>query len=159
MRKETTCTLLFLIRDKEILLAMKKKRFGKGKWNGVGGKVDPGETVEQAAVRETEEEIGVVPIEYEKIGEIVFNEQYDGVPERLTVHIFKCTKWENEPIESDEMSPKWFGVDKIPFDEMFADDRHWFPLFLSGKKFRGRCDFDDDWQITDIEINEIDGFA
>ena len=52
-------TLCFLIEDDRILLAMKKRGFGEGKWNGVGGKVNEGETVEAAAIRETEEEIGV----------------------------------------------------------------------------------------------------
>lgn len=156
--KKMVATLLILSGENEILLAMKKKRFGKGNWNGVGGKVEPNETIEQAAVRETEEEIGVTPIEYEKIGEMLFNEQYEGVPEQLTVHIFKCTKWNGEPTESDEMAPKWFKINEIPFDQMFADDRYWIPLFLAGKKFRGQCDFDKDWKITDIKIVEVDGF-
>ena len=50
-------TVVFLIRENQVLLAMKKRGFGEGKWNGVGGKLDPGETVEQALVRECQEEI------------------------------------------------------------------------------------------------------
>lgn len=44
-------TLAFLRRESEILLGYKKRGFGKGKWNGFGGKVDPGETIEHAAIR------------------------------------------------------------------------------------------------------------
>ena len=53
-------TLCFLLRDGQILLAMKKRGFGEGKWNGAGGKVNAGETVEHAAVRELREEVGVL---------------------------------------------------------------------------------------------------
>jgi 8-oxo-dGTP diphosphatase/2-hydroxy-dATP diphosphatase len=42
-----------------ILLGMKKRGFGMGKWNGFGGKVEPAETVEDAALRELEEEAGL----------------------------------------------------------------------------------------------------
>jgi ADP-ribose pyrophosphatase YjhB (NUDIX family) len=55
------CTLVFLIKPSEqkILLAMKKRGFGVGKWNGVGGKLQNDETVKDAAIRETLEEIAV----------------------------------------------------------------------------------------------------
>ena len=53
--KDVTNVLTF--RDEkrdELLLGMKLRDFGKGYWNGFGGKVDPGETIEEAAVREFE---------------------------------------------------------------------------------------------------------
>ncbi len=52
-------TLCFLMREGEILLARKKREFAQGKINGVGGKVNDGESVEEAAIRETREEIDV----------------------------------------------------------------------------------------------------
>ena len=43
---------LALVRQGEfILLGLKKKGFGEGKWNGFGGKVEHGETICQAAIR------------------------------------------------------------------------------------------------------------
>ncbi len=54
-------SLLFLLREDEILLVMKKRGFGSGRWNGVGGKFESGETAEQATIRECQEEIGVTP--------------------------------------------------------------------------------------------------
>jgi ADP-ribose pyrophosphatase YjhB (NUDIX family) len=47
-------TLSFLIKDNKVLLAQKKRGFGVGKWNGVGGKKNSDETIEQTAKRETE---------------------------------------------------------------------------------------------------------
>ncbi len=49
---DTRRTLLFLRKNNHILLAMKKRGFGADRWNGVGGKLEPGETIEQALVRE-----------------------------------------------------------------------------------------------------------
>ena len=45
---------LVMITDRvknQILLGMKKRGFGSGKWNGFGGKVEPNETIEEAAKR------------------------------------------------------------------------------------------------------------
>ena len=52
-------TLSFLIKEKQILLAMKKRGFGVSKWNVVGGKQQIGETIRQTALREMKEEIGI----------------------------------------------------------------------------------------------------
>ena len=44
-------TLLFVLRPGQVLLGMKKRGFGKGRWNGFGGKVHQGESIEKAAIR------------------------------------------------------------------------------------------------------------
>jgi 8-oxo-dGTP pyrophosphatase MutT (NUDIX family) len=59
-------TLVFAMRpangvtDGEVLLGMKKRGFGVGKFNGFGGKVESGESVPDAAVRELREESGLI---------------------------------------------------------------------------------------------------
>src|SRR6187431_3003101 len=65
-------TLLFVIRDGQILLIRKKRGLGAGKVNGPGGRIEPGETPEQAAVREVQEEIGVTPLHLENRGLLRF---------------------------------------------------------------------------------------
>jgi 8-oxo-dGTP pyrophosphatase MutT (NUDIX family) len=52
-------TLLLLRSNGRILLGRKKRGFGAGKANGFGGKVEVGETIKEAAVREMQEESGV----------------------------------------------------------------------------------------------------
>lgn len=44
-------TLVLVVRPGRVLLGMKKRGFGAGKWNGFGGKVQPGETIEDGARR------------------------------------------------------------------------------------------------------------
>lgn len=133
-----TATVCFLLKDKQVLLAMKKRGFGVNKWNGVGGKVLEGETVEAAAVREIKEEIGVdvEVLDLEKMAEIEFyfpdKENWD-----MLVHVFIVREWKNEPVESEEMRPSWFALDKIPFDEMWIDDKYWLARVLGGEKLKG----------------------
>lgn len=148
-------TLLFLVKDKQVLLAMKKRGFGAGRWNGVGGKLDKGETVEQALVRETQEEIDVTPTKFEKRAEIVFDEQHKGVREFMHVHVFVGSKWSGEPKETEEMSPKWFQADQLPFSEMWPDDPFWLPQVLAGKSLKCSFVLDENDQITSHGIEEV----
>lgn len=106
--KELETTLLFLRTENKILLARKKKGFGLGKWNGIGGKFEQVETPEQAMIRETKEEIFVTPTEYEKVGIINFREYYKDEWISNNMHIYVATKWDKIQKESIEMLPKWF---------------------------------------------------
>ncbi len=133
-------TLCLLIKDKggekELLLAMKKRGFGVGKWNGVGGKVDPEKgdrDIVGAAVREAEEEIGVKAKDLEKVAVLNFRFPYKEEWNQ-DVHVFIARNWEGEPKETEEMMPKWFKENEIPFDEMWDDDKIWLPHILEGKK-------------------------
>ena len=55
MKKQLT--LVAVLKENNILLGMKKRGFGEGRWNGFGGKVETGETIEEGAKRELKEEI------------------------------------------------------------------------------------------------------
>lgn len=136
-------TLCFIHEHPRLLLGMKKRGFGAGRWNGFGGKVQEGESIEDGAVRELREECGIEadPGDLEKYGIIEFEFRND--PGKvLEVHVFKAHTHRGEPAESEEMRPQWFYVDEIPFRDMWSDDPYWLPLFIKGRKFRGRFVFD-----------------
>jgi 8-oxo-dGTP diphosphatase len=149
---------LFLLIDKQndkILLAMKKRGFGAGKFNGFGGKVEKGEDVTSAALRELHEEssIKVNPQDTKKVAELdfFFPHQPDW---NQTVHVFVSHVWNGDPVESDEMAPQWFAMDEIPFDKMWSDDKHWMPKVLAGDNVRGSFTFGrDDGTILDLKID------
>ncbi|OGZ69871.1 MAG: hypothetical protein A3D44_03155 [Candidatus Staskawiczbacteria bacterium RIFCSPHIGHO2_02_FULL_42_22] len=128
-------TLLIIQKEDKILLGLKKHGFGMGKWNGFGGKVNKGETIEDAAQRELLEESGLVVQSMEKIG--VLNFVWQGNPEIWEVNIFKAHEFIGQPQETEEMRPRWFLLKDIPFEAMWPDDKHWLPLFLENKKFKG----------------------
>lgn len=157
-------TLLFLIRRddagavSEICLAMKKRGFGTGKWNGVGGKLESGESIEEAARRETEEEIGVQAGKLRQMAQLEF--RYAPRPDwDQLVHVFLAETWDGEPTESDEMKPGWFPVADIPFASMWPDDSIWLPEVLSGNRVRGRFRFGEGETILEHELHRIADFS
>ena len=146
--KKMETTLCLLRRNEEILLAMKKRGFGEGKYNGVGGKIEGTETPEAAMLRETKEEIGVTPIQYDKVGVVSFDEFYKDEKVHLIFHLYMVTEWE-------EMQPKWFSIDSIPYNQMLPDDKYWLPLILEGKKIDAYFDFDEEWNLLSKDIKEL----
>lgn len=129
----TEATLVLPFRGREVLLAMKKRGFGAGRWNGMGGKVRDGETVTAAVIRETLEEVGITPQLGSAIGHITFHNSSKG---DWVVHVFRTTAWQGLPVETEEMKPQWFSVDTLPFDQMWPDDRVWMPWVLASRAFR-----------------------
>ncbi len=146
-------TLCIIHQHPMVLLGMKKRGFGAGRWNGFGGKVGATETIENAAKRELREEAGIETEYLEKVGIIDF--EFKGNPEILQVHIFRSNNFSGEPRESEEMKPQWFPVDEIPFKEMWPDDIYWMPLFLNRKKFKGKFLFGESDSILEKELSEV----
>ncbi|CAL1588011.1 unnamed protein product [Knipowitschia caucasica] len=146
-------TLVLVVQPGRVLLGMKKRGFGAGKWNGFGGKVQPGESIEDAARRELQEESALTVDALEKIGNIKF--EFVGETQLLDVHIFRADSYNGEPTESEEMRPQWFELDQIPFREMWADDSLWFPLMLQRKKFVGYFKFQGHEVILSHTLEEV----
>jgi mutator protein MutT len=156
---ELSTTLVFLTQTDNLLLAMKKRGHGAGHWNGVGGKVEPTETIEQAMIRECQEEIGITPTQYTLVAEHMFYQQYQDKPCKIVVHVYTCTGWLGEPTESDEMTPKWHKIASIPYDQMWPQDRLWLPRVLAGEKLRGVFRYDNEDNPISSEITETASFA
>ena len=154
--KRRIMTLCIIQQDNKILLAMKKRGFGKGRWNGYGGKVDPGETIEQTMLRECLEEGNIVPKDYEKFAIFDFNFPPGKEELNCLVHVFKAINFDGELQETDEMRPKWFDVESIPYDSMWSDDIIWLPLFLQGKKLKGEFYFDENDGFEKYFLREVD---
>ena len=139
-----TATLMFVFRGDEVLLIRKKRGLGKGLINAPGGRVDPGETPEQAAIRELDEEVGLRAEQPKWCGEHRFQFR-DGYT--MHVHVYATEQFSGQEIETDEAIPLWFAKDAIPYDEMWADDRHWVPNMLRGELFTTRSIFDGEAMI------------
>lgn len=159
MKQATLCLLVKENqKDKEVLLAMKKRGFGVGKWNGVGGKLDLGKgdkNIIDTAIRETKEEVGVIVGGLEKVAVLSFYFPYKKEWDQ-DVHVFLAKNWEGEPIESEEMFPKWFKVNKIPLDEMWDDDKYWLHHVLEGKKLKADFIFKKGEVVTKQNIKFVE---
>ncbi|POM62365.1 hypothetical protein PHPALM_28488 [Phytophthora palmivora] len=143
-------TLAFIVRDgiatngrgKQVLLGMKKRGFGMGKWNGFGGKVEASDiSIVAAAAREVREEANVIvkAEDLQSRGTLLFS--FEGGKEVMEVHVFLTQQFSGEPSESDEMKPQWYDTTDIPFKSMWADDSFWLPHVLSGMSVHGHFHF------------------
>lgn len=132
-------------------MAMKKRGFGAGRWNGYGGKIQDGETIEQALEREVQEESGLSLKKYRKIGLMKF----ENVDKHVEVHIYEADDFEGELVETEEMAPKWFPISQIPYPEMWPSDPLWYPYYLKGQKFEGEVVFDENHKVLSSEIQEV----
>ncbi|CAO0797190.1 unnamed protein product [Mucor circinelloides] len=136
---------LILVIDKDehkVLLGMKKRGFGAGKFNGFGGKVEKGETIEQGVRRELLEEAEIEAIDLKRVGMLMFTFEKD--PVGLETHVFVTTSYKGTPKETEEMRPEWYAFDQIPFDQMWSDDKYWFPFVLNSQQFSGHFHFAED---------------
>jgi 8-oxo-dGTP pyrophosphatase MutT (NUDIX family) len=158
VRDATVCLLVRGDPPRQILLGLKKAGFATGKYNGIGGKVEDGETVVEAAVRELEEEIHVRAAEadLQPVGHFTF--LFRTKPEwNQVVYVYLIRTWQGVPEETDEMAPAWFDVEEIPYERMWQDDSHWLPRVLAGERVRARYIYGpDNESIERIEVEPWD---
>lgn len=146
----TEATLCFLVRDGQVLLAVKQKKIGAGLLNGFGGKAELGDAdIAATNAREVAEEIGITITKVRKVGEVVFNNPSDDEELRvMRVHIFLADEWEGEPKETDEAKElAWYDIDELDYDQFLAADRLFLPQILRGECIRGEITYNDDWSV------------
>jgi 8-oxo-dGTP diphosphatase len=150
---EILATLMFVIKDGQVLLIEKKRGLGAGKINGPGGKIDPGETALEAAIRETQEELLITPHTPRKLGELLFS--MSDCPD-IMCHVYRADDFTGIPTETDEAVPVWTPLDAIPYQRMWEDDQYWLPLLLNEQTFRGRFVFEGEhilWRDLKLDIS------
>lgn len=151
MKEEKLFTVVFIIKENKILLGMKKRGFGNGKYNGFGGKVEKNESIIDAAKRELKEECGIEVNELKQHGIIKFEfeTKYEQI---MVVHVFVGKEYQGEITESEEMKPEWFQISDIPYDKMWKDDEYWLPELIKGNNFKGYFLFHDESKIVKHEL-------
>lgn len=138
---EERAVITYIRSGDDILLIHKKTGHGAGKVNAPGGHIEPGETPVQAAVRECMEETGIIPVNPVLKGVLDFPFT-DGLD--LKGYVFYADEFFGSLKSCDEADPFWCPVDKMPYDQMWEDDKLWIPALLDGKCFSGYFTFDGD---------------
>jgi len=147
-------TLMLLVKDKQVLLANKKRGVGKGKIVAVGGGVEVAETILQAAIRETIEEVTVLPQNPKEVAELKFKFPYK--PEySMHVFVFMTNSWQGEVAETEELKPSWFSFNNLPYEQMWADAPYWLPRVLAGEKLRADFYYAQDQTVDKMNIVKL----
>ncbi len=136
-------TIGFCLKNDQVLLAMKKRGFGVGKWNGYGGKINENESAKSAMTRELKEESNLVVYEkdLEQVGIIKF---YFEEEPAFECSVYLIYNWRGNPVETEEMRPQWYSIKELPLKEMWVADTKWLPLVLGGKKIDVKVNFNAD---------------
>lgn len=154
MSKLPIRTLALLVKNDRIILGLKKRGFGGHKFNGFGGKLEAGETILDAMVREVQEECGITPLIWRKAAVLDFhfniNTSWD-----QQVHVYEVAEWEGEAVETEEMAPKEFDISAIPYADMWIDDMVWLPLVLRGQRIRGLFIFNDMEELSHVHVSTV----
>jgi 8-oxo-dGTP diphosphatase len=148
---EQVTTLLFVIANGEILLMRKKRGLGAGKINGPGGRLEQGESAQDCAIRETQEELRIRPRNVQAVGELFFHAV--DMP-RIHCYLFTASDYDGAPTETEEAVPRFYPIDEIPYDEMWEDNRYWLPLIISGQRVIGYSTFANE-RLVDYKLNTI----
>ncbi len=134
-------TLVFVVQQPQVLLIRKKRGLGAGKINGPGGKLEPGESSVECAIREVQEELGITIKDPQSVGRLrfQFTDHYS-----IDVQVYLSHEYVGQPVETGEAEPLWFDIESIPYNEMWEDDAIWLPQVLGGQAVNGRFVFQDD---------------
>lgn len=148
-------TLCEVFKGKRLLLKKANRGISKGKWNGLGGKIEGGESEKENAVREMEEESGLKAKRLERRGTIYFSKGSRG--NRMgRISLFMCNNSSGRLVESDEGELKWFDAGNLPYDKMWDDDRYWMPLLMRGYAFEADFIYDKRMEkVLEFSIRKI----
>ena len=128
-------TLCYIEKDNKYLMLKrikKKEDINKGKWIGVGGHFEEGESPEECICREVLEETGLTLTSYKARGILTFVQN-----KTFTEYIwlFTADDFEGELIECNEGILEWIDKDKIKELELWEGDRIFLQLLNKQEEF------------------------
>lgn len=145
-------TLCYLKGDGKTLMVHRTKKendMHMGKWNGLGGKLEPGETPEECAIREIYEESGLTVTKPLLKGILTFPGFAND--EDWYAFVFVAPEFEGELIESPEGMLKWVDDEQLLDLNLWEGDRIFLPWLEGYRFFSGKFVYVDG-QLTDHEV-------
>ena len=137
--KSILATLCYIKdKDKTLMLYRNKKKddYHEGKWNGLGGKLEPGETPEDCVLREVKEETGLT-IRNPMMHGIITFPKFDGENDWY-VFIFTATQFEGNIISSDEGKLEWIPNEKLFELNLWEGDKIFLEWLFKDKFFSAK---------------------
>ena len=110
-----------IVRDGKVLCVQRaehSKEYVSLKWEFPGGKVEVGESHEEALVREIREELSVEI----KLSEFFMTVEHTYPDFHLTMHVFKCALQSGEIILNEHVDMKWLSMEELGSLDLTAAD-------------------------------------
>ena len=129
-------TLCYIENDGKYLMLLrnrKKNDPNEGKWIGVGGKLEPGESPEECAKREILEETGLIAAKLIPCGNVYFRSDVWG---EEIMRLFLVTEFDGELTDCDEGELHWIDRDDIFDLHLWDGDRIFLQYLISGRHFQ-----------------------
>ena len=143
-------TLVYVLNGDQVLLIEKLRGHGKGKVNAPGGRMEPGETPAECAMRELFEEVWLTVLDVEERANLKFFDTKNGFS--MQGYVFVASEFSGEPVETDEAKPFWVERKNIPYERMWEDDYVWLPRVLNGDYINAELVFANDelkqWRLS-----------
>ncbi len=131
-------TLCYLRHNNHTLMLHRVKKqndMHAGKWNGLGGKFEAGETPEECVIREVREESGLEIRNPKLVGLLMFP-NFKGAD--WYVFVFTANEFTGELIESNEGHLQWIPDDEVESLPLWESDHVFLPWIREGKFFSAR---------------------
>jgi 8-oxo-dGTP diphosphatase len=143
MKLATLCYVIDIKQNSTLMIHRVKKEndYHEGKWNGLGGKFEQGESPEECAIREIEEESGLKVKSVNMKGFITFP-LFDG-KEDWYVFLFTTNDFEGKLIDSPEGNLAWVPNDKLTELNLWDGDKYFIPWLFQDKFFSAKFNYKD----------------
>ncbi len=146
-------TLCYVMKDGHTLMLYRNKKendYHEGKWNGLGGKFEPGETPEECAIREIKEEAGLTVKSLVMKGFITFP-LFDGKDDWY-VFVFIIDSFEGDLIDSPEGKLEWIPNEKLPDLNLWEGDTIFINWLFQEKFFSAKFNYENG-KFIDYSVN------
>lgn len=146
-------TLCYVQKDDKTLMLYRNKKendYHEGKWNGLGGKFELGESPEDCAIRELKEEAGLKVKNIIMKGFITFP-LFDGKDD-WHVFLFVIDRFEGALIDSPEGELKWIDNNKLSEINLWEGDKIFIPWLFEDKFFSAKFNYENG-KFKDYEVN------
>ena len=145
-------TLCYIKQDDHTLMVYRNKKpndMHAGKWNGLGGKFEPGESPEECIIREVREEAGLQIREPKLHGLLMFP---DFKGDDWYVFVFTANEFNGELIDSPEGKLEWIPDEKLTSLNLWESDQIFFPWLEDEKFFSAKFEYDGD-EMRGYKVN------
>lgn len=118
----------------------KENDIHEGKWNGLGGKLDDGETPEECVIREIQEECGLT-LKNPSLRGILTFPIFDGIDD-WRVFVFVAKEFEGELTDSNEGNLKWIDDNELLNLNLWDGDKIFLKWLDREEFFSGKFIYD-----------------